>query len=157
MVTLLMLIQLKLKGCYREIQGGQAMREILFRGKGDTKYNDGDWYEGFLIKDSDGDYQIFFDGRLIRTVVPETVGQYTGLTDRKGNKIFEGDIVKCVYSDCVGIVKFGEYRIGDYGFYIDWQNDRYHLLREDLIFWANDGAIVAGNIYDDPVLLELAK
>ena len=69
MVTLLMLIQLKLKGCYREIQGGQAMREILFRGfhkdKNGTekvfcngKWYKGEWVEGCYFVAKDKNYNI---------------------------------------------------------------------------------------------------
>ena len=70
-------------------------REILFRGKGNPKYNDGDWYYGYLLFDGE-DYQIvdpeYCSWR--RTVLKETVGEFTGMTDKNGIKIFEGDIVR---------------------------------------------------------------
>lgn len=68
------------------------MREILFRGKGDKKYNDGVWYYGVPIQCDDGDWQICTNCSK-RTVIAKTIGQYTGLTDKNGKKIFEGDIV----------------------------------------------------------------
>ena len=117
------------------------MREILFRGK--TLY-EGEWITGYLSKEpADSNYYIQPVGKNICDVVnPETVGQYTGLLDKNGKKIFEGDIVK--YENKIYEIKYLE------------KYARFAPSNESTVFMvcAFNHLEVVGNIYDNPELLK---
>ena len=151
------------------------MREILFRGK---RLDNGKWVQGFLVIWGN-DYYIAPDinaytsmggrgkGRCMMfghyyQVLPETVGQYTGLTDKNGKKIFEGDILKIVHK---------------YQSPFDDDTKEYTDVTTDVVFFDDEGLCfsygkspflcvadnvtaeyaVIGNIYDNPELLEVTE
>ncbi len=81
-------------------------------------------------------------------VDPETVCQYTGLTNKDGRKIYEGDIVMETTSGYIGVIKIGNYELKHYGFYIDWIKD--YGYRRDICFWVTNRFIrTIGNIFDN--------
>ena|SRR5690606_17817289 len=70
-------------------------REILFRGK--RKDNKGWVYGDLNQNDAHNRISILEHGCIIHAVDPETIGQFTGLLDKEGNKIFEGDVIRSVH------------------------------------------------------------
>ena len=124
------------------------MREILFRGK---KSKDGMWVEGFLKKDVKGHFRIQFDPACFTVVVnPETVGQFTGMTDKNGTKIFEGDIVNHTRRTSKGIES------ANAEVYFDTEMLEFGLKYLNELFHCqfNNEFEVIGNIYDNKELLK---
>ena len=167
------------------------MRKILFRGK---RADNCEWVEGGILQTENWasiyvckDYQ----GSMNEPpcceveeyeVIPETVGQYTGLTDKNGKKIFEGDIVQYQTYDgfiCTSVVKLSKYKQdgsgGEYngidciGYYVavieficpDWCDEDFcffheHLKAQNILEVVKECEVI-GNIYDNPELLEVSK
>lgn len=143
-------------------------REIKFRGKvidhGGLFRNekDGEWVysaESFVHTDS-GVFIGMYNEEV--KVDPETVGQFTGLKDKDGKEIYEGDIIECISSDGTPIrhyVEFCEAR-GYYAQYIIdggkmfiWdRNQEAGGISQSYIYEC--GKYVIGNIYDNPELLK---
>lgn len=130
-------------------------REILFRGK---RKDNGEWIYGDLRQWSETSMGIC-DRDLKHTfpVRPETVGQFTGLTDQYGAKIWEGDIIRYMDDDeiSIGVIRFGEYQDFNIGFNIEWLSpNAVDFFRRDIRFWTVCREItVIGNIHDNPELL----
>ena len=132
-------------------------REILFRGK---RESDGKWLYG-LYSDHfvhGTDFPCIMPLRMEKddgdwAVLRETVGQYTGLTDKNGTKIFEGDIVKDEQSGYEYVIKwFSEYAcfaLANKNGHMEYDVDEFEMLVNDLI--------VIGNIHDNPELLEVSE
>ena len=144
------------------------MREILFKGK---RLDNGEWVEGDLFHNDNTNYpttligglilsrnkytdEIDIDGYGLIEVDPETVCQYTGLKDKNGKKIFEGDILfqKGYYRDRKSKVALNH----------DWNcgccNGVYGYFTEgDLDLSDYDVAEVIGTIFDNPELLEVGE
>lgn len=139
------------------------MRDILYRGK---RIDNGEWVEGLPFGCI---YGGFSDGAIssirqtvtkygdIYEVVPETVGQYTGLKDKNGKRIFEGDIVQ-----------WEDENFNNYTSVVEWCGEKWNYPAFDLAkhdyecnglqYVHEDCTIeVIGTIYDNPELLEVKK
>ena len=132
------------------------MREILFRGK---RFFDGEWVDGSLFIDEKKDKHEILAGyvnyRVGWEVVPETVGQFTGLTDKNGKKIFEDDIVVICY-ETNGEDFLETKRVHYNAKECCWYPMRWEECCEHCDYYTEVISIeVIGNIHDNPELLEV--
>ncbi len=126
------------------------MREILFRGK---RTDNSEWVEGYYCPTPFSRFPCkpsIYPVSTINShwhgieVNPETVGQYTGLKDKNGTKIFESDVLRCWG---------GEYAFGY------WEHDiiivaAFWDMSATAAMTESEFAEIVGNIYDNPELLE---
>ena len=125
------------------------MRDIIFRGK---REDNGEWIaeSETYIKDGDGTWLCDKSNDVVK-VVPETVGQYTGLTDKNGKKIFEGDILGGYLDD-----NYPEnLTVMEVVWCKCWWGTKEIGCDPDPLEW-EDGEIleVVGNIHDNPEMIE---
>lgn len=143
------------------------MREILFKAK---RIDNGEWIEGYYTEcrgetfigiDTSSMFEIFCPP-VIRwfKVSSETLCQFTGLTDKNGQKIWKNDIIKYHFGEIYAPIKYGCYqncfdsqKAEHVGFYVDWSDDK--CLRKDLGYWIDMvDTMPVGNIFDNPELLQ---
>jgi uncharacterized phage protein (TIGR01671 family) len=148
------------------------MREIIFRGK---RVDNSDWVEGAYYK-QDYFYGDEVEKHIIITssdaltndfdldfyeVIPETIGQFTGMTDKNGKRIFEGDIICANTVDTntsrIATVGFGNFidanNDDEYlGFYIEFDSIKTTITQLNLEILKNRFEVI-GNIHDNGELL----
>ena len=139
------------------------MHEILFRAKAinrdkgyhKTKYKNGDWVYGLLIRSYDERFENL-PAEMTNTsgvsgieVDYKTIAQYTGLTDKNETKIFEGDIIENITNHNTAVVRWYEEHAA---FMLHSKlKHKVHFLYDNDFKSIN----VIGNIYDNPELLEV--
>lgn len=129
------------------------MRETIFRGKDSTGIMNNSWQVGALDNTNAEFPKIIrldrCGNQMIIDVAPETVGEFTGLTDKNGNKIFEGDILKNEYEKN----KYQYFKV----FYCNrtycWLVENKYGMLGKLYNVIGDIEII-GNIHDNPELLK---
>ena len=141
------------------------MREILFKGKAInrdkgyhlTEYKNGEWVYGLVTKLYDEQFKSL-PAEMTNTngirgieIDYKTIGQYTGLNDKNGTKIFEGDIRKFIDGD--NEVSYYEVVYSEAN--CRWIIRQHEGATDDLDDFAGKYMTVVGNIYDNPKLLEV--
>ena len=144
------------------------MREIEFRGKDSTGIMNHDWFYGSLDTSFNVDFPRIvckdkWGNTMLITVDGETVGQFTGLCDKNGKKIYEGDILCMTFSNewthneerkVYYYVKFTDGMFAT--FYKDYENGQWEDIEDNRLDKALievDKLEIVGNIYDNPELL----
>lgn len=139
-------------------KGEEVMREILFRGK---RVDNGEWVEGnlFVPDKADTPTQICIGTNIIRItydIIPETIGQYTGLTDKNGKKIFEGDVCRFREWSQGDMCWIGKVHYEYQQFVISGDKNEECESPFTLVMsrFISENIEVIGNIHDNPELLK---
>ena len=131
----------------------------LYRGK---RLDNGEWVKGYFVKskyyeggetyfiiDFDNKYDDYDSFSLLYPIDPSTVGEYTGLTDKNSNRIFEGDVVSGLFLYALPINGVCVFKDGAFG--LEWKRGG---AKEFTPFTSmcNVQYEVVGNIHDNPEL-----
>ena len=131
------------------------MREILFK----AKTIDGKrWVQGYFIAKPILERYFIIQDEAQWEIDMNTLCQYTGLTDKNGNMIWENDIVKYHFGEDTAIIRYGKYqncfdsmKACHVGFFVDWQDYK----RKDLGYWVEMiDCNVIGNVFDNADLVK---
>lgn len=134
------------------------MREILFRGK---RVDNGEWVEGYFCKKYFQElphdrcviqYKTKYDPKMWKSnymaaeVIPESITEFTGLTDKNGTKIFEGDIIKGFWNT-VFVVYWDDC-------YLQFRARKSDGHEREIDYYGESKDLeVIGNVHDNPELL----
>ena len=141
------------------------MREILFRGK---RVDNGEWETGFLVIEryQTSEERFYITDKMTghhTPILPKTVGQYTGLTDKNGKKIFEGDIAKAIQTE-YDEDKEKEPFVFEVIVEMIFEDGCFGLMAKHFVdfyapMWKEDNVEleVIGNIHDNSELLEVEE
>ena len=155
------------------------MREIKFRGK---RVDNGEWVCGDLLRpnlivldwENDTGGRVF--GLEAFAVIPDTIGQFTGLKDKNGNKIFEGDVVKQSFQQNTPEVFYARVIKGYHQGVVKITSNGVSIMRPYFVITYDDGdqdispvilktpksvrgyrSEILGNIHDNPELLDVKE
>ena len=150
------------------------MIEIKFRAKSAAT---GKWVYGYPVPFPDGISgwalvgDMFYapqDGHIGTSmyfeVLNDTIGAYCGFTDYFNTPAYDGDIIS-VDPDLYGIIRYGQHKPSVLhsektacGFYVEWLGERSDTYRTNIGYWLSTrGAVIRGNIFDNPEIVEAAK